>query len=169
MERLNPLSTGKYPKTDTIEGSRLTQAKLSSCTRAKQCFAVPRSSLISREVCSDVRVPTWCWECSCLNPLSAGKSVQTSAYRMMMYFQTVLIPYLQGSIQNRYYRGFTSNSSKAFVLHSGKAVLCWSSFIPYLQGSLFRRRRYREDDSWSVLIPYLQGSIQKQILSRVHV
>ena len=50
---LNPLSTGKYPKTDTIEGSRLTQAKLSSCTRAKQCFADPRSSLIYREVCSD--------------------------------------------------------------------------------------------------------------------
>ena len=50
----------------------------------------------------------------------------------------VLIPYLQGSIQKRYYRGFTSNSSKAFVLHSGKAVLCCSSFIPYLQGSLFR-------------------------------
>ncbi len=41
---------GKYPKTDTIEGPRLTQAKLWSCTRAKQCFAVSRSSLISREV-----------------------------------------------------------------------------------------------------------------------
>ncbi|TPS23225.1 hypothetical protein [Acinetobacter baumannii] len=35
---------------DTIEGPRLTQAKLWSCTRAKQCFAVSRSSLISREV-----------------------------------------------------------------------------------------------------------------------
>ncbi|ENU90314.1 hypothetical protein F972_00337, partial [Acinetobacter sp. CIP 102529] len=44
----------QYFAIDTIEGSRLTQAKLSSCTRAKQCFAVPRSSLISREVCSDV-------------------------------------------------------------------------------------------------------------------
>jgi len=67
----------QYFAIDTIEGSRLTQAKLSSCTRAKQCFAVPRSSLISREVCSDVKKalsyrPEWG-----LNPLSAGKSVQT--------------------------------------------------------------------------------------------
>ena len=43
----------QYFAIDTIEGSRVTQAKLSSCTRAKQCFAVSRSSLISREVCSD--------------------------------------------------------------------------------------------------------------------
>ena len=43
----------QYFAIDTIEGSRLTQAKLSSCTRAKQCFAVPRSSLIYRKVFSD--------------------------------------------------------------------------------------------------------------------
>ena len=76
---------------------------------------------------------------ACLNPLSTGKSVQTNKLCAGRSSLLVLIPYLQGSIQNRYYRGFTSNSSKAFVLHSGKAVLCCSSFIPYQQGSLFRR------------------------------
>ena len=70
-----------------------------------------------------------------------------------------------GSIQNRYYRGFTSNSSKAFVLHSGKAVLCWSSLIPYQQGSLFRPfRAVHTSLLGSVLIPYFTPS-SKQCFS----
>ncbi|WP_212749251.1 hypothetical protein, partial [Acinetobacter parvus] len=64
----------QYFAIDTIEGSRLTQAKLSSCTRAKQCFADPRSSLIYREVCSDSGSVNQQNQKRSLNPLSTGKS-----------------------------------------------------------------------------------------------
>ena len=62
--------------------------------------------------------------CECLNPLSTGKSVQTVALYRLNDANTVLIPYLQGSL----FRPCAIETS-----YSNCCVL-----IPYLQGSLFR-------------------------------